>query len=261
MRVWNTSRAVDLVFLSICLVGGSIAHAVPPDLSKIDRHIAREPKYIAEHPLYGLYVFGPQAKTRMWAVLDKSSRNAAVYDVLYFDRHADGNLTAADDRIDGRVSPEGEVTFTIGDLVDPVTGDHHTEALLRREGPRDSRSKDPDRDVRFVMKWRGQTEVQGGYPPTVGPYTRFTPTPADAPVMWPGTEGPLTFQFWELQPLPIGLSGDVRVFLGHQGNGRGTFCALPQTFLLPTVPVLATLVYTDKTGKERWAQSELRERC
>jgi hypothetical protein len=261
MRFWNASRAVGLVFLTTCLVGGSIAHASPPDLSKIDRHIAKDPKYTAEHPLYGLYVFGPQAKTRVWAVLDKSSRNATVYDVLYFDRHADGNLTAVDDRIEGRVSPGGEVTFTIGDLVDPITGDHHTEVLLRREAPRDSLAKDPDRDVRFVMKWRGQTEVQGGYPSAVGPYTRFAPAPADAPVMWPGAEGPLTFQFWELKPLAIGQPGDVRVFLGHQGNGPGTFFALPQTFLPPTVPVLATLIYTDKTGKERWAQSELRERC
>jgi hypothetical protein len=251
MRVWSTSRAVGLLFPTIFLVGGSIANASPPDLSKIDRHIAKEPKYIAEHPLYGMYVFGPQAKTRMWAVLDKSRRDATSYDVLYFDRHANGDLTAADDRIVGQ-SQDGLVSFGIPDFTDPATGDHHTGVSMRYR---------QNGSVGFTMKWRDRVEVNGGYASHSGPYTQFTTSPADAPIVWPGADAPLTFQFWELQPLVIGNAADVRVFLGHQGYGPATFCALPDTFLPPTVPVLATLVYTDKTGKERWAQSELRERC
>jgi hypothetical protein len=61
--------------------------------------------------------------------------------------------------------------------------------------------------------------------------------------------------------LPIGGAGDVSVFLGHPGLGENTFCGVTQDFLPPQVPVLATLIYTDRDGKERRAQSELRERC
>lgn len=31
----------------------------PPDLTKVDRRIAKEPKYTAKRPLYGLYVSDP----------------------------------------------------------------------------------------------------------------------------------------------------------------------------------------------------------
>jgi hypothetical protein len=80
-------------------------------------------------------------------------------------------------------------------------------------------------------------------------------------VLWPGADGPLTFQFWSLKPLAIGGAGQVQVFLGHQGRGPNTFCAVPDTFLPREVPVVATLLYAGKDGKERRAQSELRERC
>jgi hypothetical protein len=67
--------------------------------------------------------------------------------------------------------------------------------------------------------------------------------------------------WYPLKPLHIGDAEDVRVFLGHQGYGRNTFCAVPDTFLPKEIPVRATLLYTDTEGKERRAQSELRQRC
>jgi hypothetical protein len=224
-----------------------------PDLGKIDRRIAREPTYKAEHPLYGLYVFGPEAKTRVWAILDKSGPDAADYDVLYFDRNADGDLTAPGKRIAGKVEG-GQVTFDIGSFTDPLTKQKHTEMSITRHGGEASK-------VMLRMKWCDKVRIQGGYAPEAGPYTQFAPTPAKAPVLWPGADGLLSFQFWEIRPLAIGQADDVRVFLGHQGHGRNTFCAVPDTFLPRTVPVLATLLYTDQSGKERRAQAELRERC
>src|SRR5437870_13912675 len=62
------------------------------DLSKIDRTIGKEPVYESESkPKYCLVVFGPEAKTRVWLVLDG--------DVLYVDRNGDGDLTGKDERI------------------------------------------------------------------------------------------------------------------------------------------------------------------
>src|SRR5215469_16982751 len=93
-------------------------------------------------------------------------------------------------------------------------------------------------------------------------FTRPATTPAKAPVLWPGADGPLSFQLWQPEPLNIGETEEVGVFLGHQGHGRDTFCSVScYTFLPKEVPVLATLLYTDKEGKERRAQAELRERC
>src|SRR5262249_25537794 len=58
--------------------------ATAADLSKIDRTIAKEPKYQSK-PKYCLLVFGPEAKTNVWLVLDG--------DVLYVDRNGNGDLT------------------------------------------------------------------------------------------------------------------------------------------------------------------------
>src|SRR5439155_24294253 len=54
------------------------------DLSKIDRTIGKEPVYKSK-PMYCLLVFGPEAKTRVWLVLDGET--------LYVDRNGNGNLT------------------------------------------------------------------------------------------------------------------------------------------------------------------------
>jgi hypothetical protein len=221
-----------------------------PDLRKVDRRIAKEPVYKAK-PLYGLYVFGPEARTRVWAILDKSKADASDYDVLYFDRNADGDLTAPGERIEGKGGP-GNMTFDIGAFIDPVSKQKHTKLSIGRRG---------DGSVMLSMNWCDKVMIRGGYAPEAGPYTQFAATPAAAPVLWPGADGPFSFQFWVQKALTIGTAEDVRVFLGHQGIGPNTFCAVPDTFLPKSVPVMATLVYKDKTGKERRELSKLHDRC
>jgi hypothetical protein len=234
-------------------MGGDSTAADSPDLSKIDHRIAKEPTYKTTQPLYGLYVFGPEAKIRVWAIFDKSKPDAPDYDILYFDRNTDGDLTAPEERIAGKVEAEG-VRFDIGSFTDPVTKQKHTEMSITRQGGGAPM-------VMLRMKWCDKVMIRGGYAPDVGPYTQFAPTPAKAPVLWPGADGSFSFQFWQLKPLTIAEADDVRVFLGHQGYGRNTFCAVPDTFLPKEVPVRATLLYKDKEGKERHALSELRDRC
>jgi hypothetical protein len=69
-----------VTFLGI-LTGGRLAAA---DLTKISRTISKEPAYKSK-PKYCLVVFGPEAKTRLWLVLDG--------DVLYVDKSGNGDLT------------------------------------------------------------------------------------------------------------------------------------------------------------------------
>src|SRR5260370_12276823 len=91
-----------------------------PDLGKLDRHIAKEPAYTAQHPLYGLLVFGPKADKRVWFVLDSSKRDSARYDILYVDRNADGDLTPSAKRVVAKSQP-GRPVFSLPHSTHPAT--------------------------------------------------------------------------------------------------------------------------------------------
>ena len=83
----NRSLLIALVSL--------LFYAVPltaADLTQIDRKITREPTYRSK-PKYCLLVFGPEAKVRVWLVLDG--------DTLYVDRNGNGDLTEAGERVTG----------------------------------------------------------------------------------------------------------------------------------------------------------------
>jgi hypothetical protein len=56
------------------------------DLTTIDRSIRKGPAYQSKAPQYCLLAFGPQARTRVWLVLDG--------DALYLDRNGNGDPPA-----------------------------------------------------------------------------------------------------------------------------------------------------------------------
>jgi hypothetical protein len=72
------------------------------DLAGIDRCLVKEPGY-QHQPKYFLLVFGPQAKTRAWVVIDAVAEPASphhtIYGSLYVDRNASGDLTEPGNRI------------------------------------------------------------------------------------------------------------------------------------------------------------------
>lgn len=243
--------------LSLMLVAGAVlAPGRPstageePDLSRVDRRLSKEPAYRAAQPLYGLYVFGPRAETRVWAVLDKSGSESEHFDVLYFDRNADGDLTGGDERIAGKIDGDS-VTFDIGTFTDPRTKQEHTGVTVLRVGGENPYTM-------ILMKWCGKVAVRGGCAAREGPQTMFATSAKDAPVIWPGADAPFRFQPWMLEPLRVGEENDFRVFMGHAGHGPNTFAAVHNTFLPTEVPVLATLIYNRRGGEECQARSELR---
>jgi hypothetical protein len=75
------------------------------DLSKIDHTVRREPTY-QHKPRYCLLLFGPEAKTRVWLVLDG--------DVLYVDRTGQGDWIKANKKRSDNVS----LRFTIEEIQD-----------------------------------------------------------------------------------------------------------------------------------------------
>src|SRR5437773_9207745 len=100
------------------------------DLTKIERKIAKEPKYLSAKPLYGLLVFGPKAETSAWFVIDKSGPSSAPYDVLYFDRAGHGDLTLQAHKFTAAKEEAGRSKFEIGDFTDLSTGEKHTDLSI-----------------------------------------------------------------------------------------------------------------------------------
>jgi hypothetical protein len=92
--------AVRHLLLGSLLLWPALANAA--DLSKVDRTIKKEPAYKGK-PKYCLLVFGPEAKTRVWVVLDGTT--------LYVDTNGNGDLTDPGERFpnDGKDLKEFEV--------------------------------------------------------------------------------------------------------------------------------------------------------
>src|SRR5262245_13351240 len=107
MSTRRASAAVLIVLLTI-----SSADAV--DLAKVDRTIRREPAYRTK-PKYCLLVFGPEARTRVWLVVDGET--------AYLDRNGDGDLTGKDEAVAARVV-QGKRHFALGDVRDDTKRTH-----------------------------------------------------------------------------------------------------------------------------------------
>ena len=225
------------------------------DLTAIDRSIAQEPTYTGDEPLYGLAVFGPQAKTRVWMVLDKSDADADVYDVLYADLNANGDLTETTERFTADEATAGTSRFNLPDITDPHSGATHTDVKFRA-----TRGSEPI--FMLSVMWRGELKFGGGYAvvPDNG-YMRFAESSDEAPIVWMNGDGPFRFQRWYSGELRIGKEDDFKVFLGQEGVGPNSFASFQCHALPREEAVLATLIYTDANGQMIDQQYKLKERC
>lgn len=228
-----------------------------PDLAKIDRTIRKQPEYASKHPLYGFLVFGPKAATRVAAVFDKSAPTSPEYDVLYFDRNANGDLTEANERIVGKPEGKESFIFSVGSFTDPATSDVHTEVTFQTWID----SENDPFGVDIYVKWKDKHVVHSGFSERPIAECSFRATLQSAPVFWFGGDAPLRVNRWGWTKLTIGTSQDITVLLGYRGIGRGSFSAHRQDYLPASLPILATLIYTDRSGKERQYLAKLRERC
>src|SRR5215475_2825826 len=86
----SMTRTWGLVLVVVLSLGPAHAGELV-DLTKVDRVIAKEPKY-QNQPRYALLVFGPKADRRAWLVMDGE-------DVLYVDRNGNGDLPEEGERV------------------------------------------------------------------------------------------------------------------------------------------------------------------
>lgn len=195
---------------AVTMLGLLAGSATATDLSKIPRTIAKEPTYKTK-PKYCLLVFGPEAKTRIWLVLDG--------DVLYVDRNGNGDLTEPSERIE----PHG-VTLT-GFL---LPGQKEPDA--KRFSCEIAKNKTVellkiDNDYLQVDFKNTDEKFGAAASHDADGYLRFAEKPNDAPIIH--FDGPLTFRLSTGQSVKRGEKpGTLFTNIGTPGVGLGTFASI-----------------------------------
>jgi hypothetical protein len=213
---------------AVLLAGAAPAEV---DYAKIDRTIAREPAYESKAPKYCLLVFGPEAKARVWLVLDG--------DALYADRNGDGDLTAKDQRFPKQYLKRGTV-FEVGTI--PARDGVGPSSLEVRVGPR------VGKEDSYAI-WCRPQEDNGSLQRTVG-MLLFSDKPGEAPVVHFGGPLTLTILDWHkpLQPRQL-VRGDkdnqLSILVGTPvfGGRHEAFATIDERFPAfsgdQTLPVVA----------------------
>jgi len=183
------------VFLAI-----SSAPASAVDLTKIDRTIAKEPAYKTK-PKYGLLVFGPEAKSRVWLVLDG--------DVLYLDKNGNGDLTEKDERTKQGPTHDQTNGFPIGELSLPDDG-----------FPKNSSGLAIYRDTRQGATSALRLTITINQKTWLGMFPKLADRPQDAPILHFNFDGPLTFVCLDSPTFVPGKTTRLVIHIGTPGLGE-----------------------------------------
>ncbi len=264
-----------LPFLPLLVLLAPQLHAA--DLTKIERSIRKEPTYQSKTPRYCLLVFGPEAKTRVWLVLDGRT--------LYVDRNGNGDLTDDGEKViakEGRFAfgEDGEIIFNIGDIQDGprlhkkvalfvrkldylAVRDDDVKAWLARTA--NARGLSIHAEVE-MPPWRG--DGVGGrvlqavsYNDSRG-FLMFADKPGDAPIIHFG--GPWQIAIDSPLRLTIGREHDLFLRVGTPGLGAGTFAAIAYEGVIPeNRHPRVEITYPPKNAGEPPIKLcyELKERC
>jgi hypothetical protein len=267
------------LLLAAAWLSAGLADADPP---KIDRTLSKEPAYRSKAPKYGLLVFGPAGKDRVWLVLDG--------DALYVDRNGNGDLTEPGEKVAAEKRPgsdpaEDGHSFNVGDLT--VGGRTHKGLVVgftplkryagaylsKRPDVKAALAKDPNAaaasltvDVEVPgLKGGGiggRATFMAGLIDLTG-VLQFADRPGDAPAVWLG--GPLQITFYaELPTLRVGRGTELSLVVGTPGVGPGTFAMLEYEGTIPkeAKPLAEVLLPSAKPGapplREKW---EIKDRC
>jgi hypothetical protein len=182
------------------------------DLTKIPRTIVKEPAYQSKTPKYCLVVFGAEAKTRIWLVIDGET--------LYVDRNGDGDLTGPLKQVANNPSATGaRLYFKVGRITAADRRSHYEDIKVLEW--------EPGR----VSIYHNQPKVGNDADVQRGKDLQFADRPQDAPIVH--FDGPLTLQPATESLIRSNNPCPLVVEVGTPGLGRGTFTALR---LGPTSP-------------------------
>jgi hypothetical protein len=217
------------------------AQAEGPDLSKIDRTIAKEPAYKGK-PKYCLVVFGPEAKSRVWLIRDG--------DLLYVDRNGDGDFTGTDKLVPKETLERGAV-FQIGtiparDGVGPFSLDLRITSGM-------------DKEDGYRLRC-GPPQGKGFDQRTVG-MILFADKPGEAPVIH--FAGPLTLTILDWgKPLQASQlvrgekDNELSILVGTPvfGGKHKAFVTLDESFLTLAPDAACPVVEVEFPGKDPGAK-------
>ncbi|MCA9146441.1 MAG: hypothetical protein KDB05_26850 [Planctomycetales bacterium] len=254
----------------------SAASAGAYDLTTIDRKVLREPAYDAT-PKFCLLVFGPEAQTRVWLVLDGDS--------LYVDRNGNGDLTEDGERVASKNTEDGDadtdnLLFEVGD----IRAGNLTHKNLYVGVRRIAHLADQFEQIKELLMvnpqargyslgvdvemsgWKGagidgrieQTATVGD----ANGLLMFADQPEDAPIVHFG--GPWQVALFSPQNLTVGRSGDVVLGVGTPGLGAGTTAYVGYQGVVPgnVFPTLEITFPPARVGGTPVTEHyELKERC
>ena len=250
---------------TLLVVGNTAVTTWRADLTKIDRTIAKEPAYKSK-PKYCLLVFGPEAKTRVWLVLDG--------DTLYVDRNGNGDLTEKGERfvlaLDEYDRKRGERVWKVGDIA--ASGDK-----VRYTGLQVSDISEDAKHVTGLAAGHGVAvnvpvgkdrvpQCAGGFIyPLHGFHLQFAARPADAPIVHFG--GPLRMILLQPQRLTagmkVGVEYELEARVGTPGLGKDTAALInsddpldASSDALPAMAV-AELEFSDRDGQKQRLRTRL----
>jgi len=226
-------RICLLVLLALWAAPASAA-----DLTKVDRTIGKEPAYMTKTPKYCLLVFGPEAKARVWVVLDGKT--------LYVDRNGNGDLTDEGERL-----PSQRAEFRPFEVA--VGPDRCKVSSLQLHSGED--------ELMLIVN----VEIVGKYKEYCG--VNLAADRQKAPVAH--FHGPLTARLQEAKGVPIGkLSlgdkpGELQALVGTIDDANGCWVVLEnRDFRADVHPVVEVEFPAKQPGGKRVAQRYvLKERC
>lgn len=179
------------------------------DYDKIDRAINREPVYRTGKPGYALLLFGPEARRRMWLVVDG--------DAVYLDRNGDGDLTQAGERFE-KCEDCKQIEFS-----DPDGKTRYSITMLRIY--RDKEMKKPTSVMAWV-KIDGPLEYQEYCDARLG---KTPPEAAIAHFHGPLAVGPSTSN-WKVPPEMVLMRGEkpgeLQAFVGTMSERHRCWVAV-----------------------------------
>ncbi|HLW66836.1 MAG TPA: hypothetical protein VKS79_16095 [Gemmataceae bacterium] len=248
----------------------------------INNSIRKEPVYQTKTPKYGLLVFGPEAKDRVWLVHDG--------DTLYVDRNGNGDLTEPGKKVraksDKSRDPQYGHAFEAGDL--PVGGKVHKGLIVefpplsfyaRLPSFADSPAlqaalkADPNAETALLSVDVESARLKGGglggrlsflagFHDDHG-VLQFASNPTEAPVIH--LDGPLHVTFYGRKPtLRLNRDNDAVLMVGTPGRGPGTFAMLAYQDAIPNgLNPKIEIVFppAQKDGAPATEVFELTDRC
>jgi hypothetical protein len=224
------------------------------NLFKVERSITKEPHYKTNSQRYCLLVFGPEAKYRVWLVLDG--------DTLYVDRNGNGDLTGPGKTVSRKRDTDTFEPITIHGPDGRIEG--KLELVVYGCLDHQASKEMPEARPAVFINWKGRSFGCRG---DEAGFCVWAAKPVDAPVLH--IDGPFQMGFEVPAENAFVRKSDghyeLAVGVGTKGLGKGSFVHLSYDHgAIPTnVYPKAILEFPNKSpgGPPIRVEQALKQRC